>query len=144
MKPIPFDRFLQAANKAHRMLSKELKESSSQDALTAEKAFIFIKTDKQFSKVFLDDILYVESMQNYCRVHTIRESLITLVPLKKVDEILSANDFLQVHKSYIVSKLKIEAIVGNQIIIGANKIPIARSLKEEVFHALTVGKILRK
>ena len=68
----------------------------------------------------------------------------TLVPLKKVAEILPRNDFLQVHKSFIVSKSKIEAIVGNQVIIGSHKIPIARSLKDEVLKILTQGRILKK
>ena len=144
VKPISFDRFLQAANKAYRLIRTEQNSTVSSEDAPAEKDFLFIKTDGQLSKVFLADILFVEAMQNYCRVHTLKDSLMTLVPLKKVAEILPRNDFLQVHKSFIVSKSKIEAIVGNQVIIGSHKIPIARSLKDEVLKILTQGRILKK
>jgi DNA-binding LytR/AlgR family response regulator len=144
VKPISFERFMQAVNKADRLLSKAQEKEPRLKDTPDENEFIFIKTDKQLSKVFLNDILYIESMQNYCRIITSKETLTTLVPLKKVDEILPCESFIQVHKSYIVSKSKIEAIVGNQVIIGSHKIPIARSLKDEVFQTITEGKILRK
>ncbi|MCP3931392.1 MAG: response regulator transcription factor [Bacteroidetes bacterium] len=143
VKPISFERFLQASNKAYRSMSN----SNSPDSLEVEKKekeFIFIKTDKQLVKVFLHEILFVQAMQNYSRVTTSDTSLLTLIPLKKVNDFLPETDFTQVHKSYIISRSKIDAIVGNQIIIGDYKIPIARSMREEVIGQLVGKRILKK
>ena len=144
IKPISFERFLQAANKANRLIRKNQSSEIKQEAAKSNKEFIFIKTDKQLSKVFIDDILFVESMQNYSQIHTSKETLTTLVPLKKVAEILPENDFIQIHKSFIISKSKIEAIVGNQVVIKNHKLPISRNHKDRVFQIITKGKILKK
>lgn len=144
VKPISFERFLQAANKSFRIFSKE--KIPPPVAIVEEKVdeFIFVKTDKQLVKILLKDILYVESMQNYIRIFTKDNSHLTLVPLKKVFDILPEKDFIQIHKSFVISKSKVEAIVGNQVLIGEHKIPIGRSLKEEVLEALVRNKVLKK
>ena len=144
VKPISFDRFLQASNKAYRFIFENLPLVTDKQEPTDEGSFIFLKTDKQLVKILLDEILFVESLQNYIRVHTTTKAYVALVPLKKVLEFLPSKDFIQVHKSYIISRMKVEAIVGNQIIIGDHKIPIARSLKEEIINLLVKGKILKK
>ncbi len=144
VKPISFERFLQAANKAYRFISDKPPTVIQGKTEEKEEEFIFVKTDKQLVKILLKNILFVESMQNYIRIHTIDNSHITLVPLKKVFDILPEKDFIQVHKSYVISKSKVEAIVGNQILMGAHKIPIGRSLKEEVLEILVKNKILKK
>ena len=147
IKPISFERFLQASNKAYQQIAKETKPEAIIKQATekeAEEEYIFVKTDKQLVKVKLDDILYIESMQNYIRIITEKETHITLVPLKKILEILPENNFIQIHKSYIISKSKVEAISGNQAVIGETKIHIARSFKEDVIKSLTEDKILKK
>lgn len=144
LKPISFERFLQSANKAYRLIANTKVSTVIEVSNTAEDDFIFIKTDKQLVKVMHKDILFVESMQNYVRVFTENDCYITLVPLKKVLEVLPKNQFIQVHKSYVIAKNKVEAIVGNQIIIKENQIPISRNLKEEVVDILVADKVLRK
>ncbi len=145
VKPISFERFLQAANKAHKRIGIENPSPKTQEpAKEKEAEFIFIKTDKQLVKVFLDDILFVQSMQNYSRIVTKETAHLTLVPLKKVSEILPDSEFLQVHKSYIIAKSKVEVILGNQIIIGEHKIPISRGIKDDVISILVGKRILKK
>ncbi len=145
IKPISFERFLQAANKAHRLLSeKSPTPKPEKNKEEEEELFIFVRTDKQLVKILLDDILFVESLQNYIRIHTNDKSYVTLVPLKKVFDILPEKDFIQIHKSFVISKSKVEAIVGNQILIGEHKIPIGRSLKEQVLEVLVQDKVLKK
>ncbi len=143
LKPISFERFLKACNKAH-ITFTDNKIYKTEEIKEPEEEYIFIKTDKQLVKIFLNKILFVQSMQNYSQIITLEASHLTLVPLKKVKDILPNANFLQVHKSYIVSKSKTEAIVGNQIIIGKHKIPIARSLKERVISELIGNKVLKK
>ncbi|HRK55372.1 MAG TPA: LytTR family DNA-binding domain-containing protein [Cyclobacteriaceae bacterium] len=146
IKPISLERFLQASNKAYKQITKEnIPKSTSLKSLEKEDdEFIFVKTEKQLARVRLDDILYVESMQNYIRIHCEKESHLILVPLKKIIEILPSNKFIQIHKSYIVSKSKVVAISGNQVVLGNTKIQIARSFKDEVIKSLTEDKILKK
>lgn len=141
LKPIAFERFLQAVNKALRLQNRA---SSSSSNVEGESKFIFVKTDTQLVKVRLEDILYVEGMQNYIVFHTSKEQIITLVPLKNIFEMLSDEKYLQVHKSFVVAKSKVEAIVGNQIVIGDHKIPISVRLRKKVLEELTGNRLLKK
>ena len=138
LKPISFQRFLQAANKARRFRS--IHESAAQEG----DDYIFVKTDQQLVKVAVKDILYIESMQNYIIIHTITEKIMTLVPLKQALEMLPKELFLQVHKSYVVAKDKVEAIEGNQLVLGAHKVPVSVRLRKGVIDELMRGKLLRK
>ena len=137
LKPIAFDKFLQAANKALRLLpdNKEVIE---------EPNYIFVKTDKQLVKLNIDDILYIEGMQNYILIHTANEKIMALVPMKSILEMLNQTDFLQIHKSYIIAKSKVEAIVGNQVIINQQYLPISTRMRKEVLAALTGNRLLKK
>jgi DNA-binding LytR/AlgR family response regulator len=146
IKPVSFERFLQASNKAFRHIVANTKKEEAPMPIAGpdEEDFIFVKTDKQLVKVKHDEILYIESMQNYIQIILENEKHITLVPLKKIMEILPRNKFIQIHKSYVVSKSKVEAISGSQVVVGNHKIQIARSFKEEVIQSLTQDKILKK
>ncbi len=146
VKPISFERFLQASNKAYRQIAREKQKEQivKEPEIKEEEDFIFIKADNRLVKVMLNDILYVESMQNYIRIITKSENLITLVPLKKIRELLPEKDFIQIHKSFIVAKSKVEAISGNQVVIGDHKIKIARTSRDATIKALTAEKILKK
>jgi len=117
LKPISFDRFLQACNKALRLIPIT-KPTNQQE----EEPHIFVKTDKQLLKLRIEDILYIEAMQNYIVFHTQTGKITALVPMKNIFELLSKEAFLQIHKSYIVAKNKVEAIEGNQLIVNQQKI----------------------
>lgn len=145
VKPISFERFIQAANKAYRIFAKENNISTIKSIPEQnEDEFIFVKTDKSLVKIFHRDILFIHAMQNYIQIFTKEDTHLTLVPLKKVFEMLPHKDFLQVHKSFIIAKSKVEAIVGNQVLIGDHRIPIARSFKEQVLNDLVGNKVLKK
>ena len=138
LKPISFQRFLQAANKAQRFFS------SLDRAISEEEDYIFVKTDQQLVKVQVADIVFIESMQNYILFHTATEKIMTLVPLKQALEMLPSDQFLQVHKSYVVAKDKVEAVEGNQLILGGQKAPVSVRLRKGVIDELMRGKLLRK
>ncbi len=138
LKPISFERFLQAANKALRLLN------TNKESTTEEAAYIFVKTDKQLVKIMLADILYVEGMQNYIIIHTSKEKIMALVPLKNIFELLSDQEFIQIHKSFIVAKNKVESIVGNQVSIAGKLLPISTRMKKEVLGKLTGNRLLKK
>lgn len=138
LKPISFQRFLQAANKAQRFFS------SSEKSAAEEEDYIFVKTDQQLVKLKVADIIFIESMQNYILFHTSTEKIMTLVPLKQALEMLPTDQFLQVHKSYAVAKDKVEAIEGNQLILGGQKVPVSVRLRKAVVDELMRGKLLKK
>jgi len=138
LKPISFERFLQAANKALRLLS------TNKEGTPKEAAYIFVKTDKQLVKLMIEEILYVEGMQNYIIFHTAKEKIMALVPLKNIFELLSNTAFIQVHKSFIVAKNKVDMIVGNQVSINGKLLPISTRMKKEVLGKLTGNRLLKK
>lgn len=125
LKPISFDRFLKAANKVHTLL-KQQEASGSAD-------FIFVRADKQMHKIFLRDILLVEGIENYACIHTLAGKFLTRTTLKRIAEILPADTFLRVHKSYFVNVERIESVDGNILKVGAYSITVSRNFREEVF-----------
>ena len=126
VKPISFDRFLQSANKAYRLTHESVKDD-----------MFFVKSDKVLKKVLVKDILFLEAMQNYVKIYTKTETIITHTTLKQLYENVPEKAFLQTHKSFIVAKEHISEIFGNQIFIGKHAIPISVRLKKEVLKHLT-------
>ena len=141
VKPINFDRFLKAAMKARDMISKIGVSGSS--ASTIED-YVFIKADNKLVKIFYNDILFVEALQNYVTIHTASKKYVTYLTFKSMEESLPADQFIRVHKSYLVSASKIESIEGNFIRIGQHEIPISRTVKEEVLEKLLKGRFLKR
>ena len=141
VKPISFERFLKAALKA-----KEYYELRDKNTATKseESLYFFIKAGGKLIKIFYDDILLAEGMQNYVTIHTKEKKYISYLTFKAVEDYLPGDRFIKVHKSYILSAAKIDSIEGNEVLIGGLHIPISRSLKDEVMEKLLNGKFLRR
>ena len=122
VKPISFQRFLHAVNKVYQYSRNQ-----------AEKEFLFIKTERHVQKIAIDAILFVESMQNYVKVVTSQEQIIVHSTLKNFKEQLPDN-FIRTHRSFVVSKTKIDKIKENTILIGTYSIPISTRLKKTVLN----------
>jgi len=134
LKPIEFSRFLKAVNKIEQ--TKETVLPARAAASPGERTHIFFNVGKKKVKIFLDEILYIESMKEYIRVTTKNKSLLTKFKLSQVDELLSVNNFLRIHRSYIVAKDKIEAFSTTEVELGGKRLPIGRSYKELVLSIL--------
>lgn len=132
LKPVSFERFLKAVNKAKTTLKKE----------TAE--YFFIKCDNKLEKIALAEVLFAEALQNYVAIHTPARKYITYLTFKGVEEYLPADRFLKVHKSFIVGLDKIESIEGNEVIIAGHHIPISRNLKDEVMEKILHNRFLKR
>lgn len=124
VKPISFKRFLQAINKVNSYYEHK-----------DEKNILFLKSERQLKKIAIEDILFVEAMQNYIKVTTSKETIITHISLKSFKNQLPEDNFIQTHKSYIISKFKVDKIEGNKIIIGCHEIPISVRLKSKVLNS---------
>jgi len=141
VKPISFDRFLKAAMKAKEYY--EVREKNVTEAPSSADYF-FVKADNKLMKIFFEEVLLVEALQNYVIIHTKDKKHITYLTFKSVEDYLPADKFIKVHKSYIVSAAKIDSIEGNDICIGQHHIPISRNLKDEVMEKLLKGKFLKR
>lgn len=139
LKPITFDRFFKAAKKA-----KDYFLLRAGQTVSAAERYFFIKCEQKYEKIFLDDILYVEGMQNYVRIHTEKGKYMTLLSLKDIEQNVEQGPFLRVHKSYIVNTSKIDAIEKHEISIRSIRIPISRNFREEVLEKVLNNKLWRK
>jgi len=141
VKPITFARFMQSTQKAKNAF--DLKQGSK---LSSEKTqdHFFIKVDSKFEKIFYDEVLYIEAMQNYIKIITNSENHLTLLSMKALLKELPSSQFVQVHKSYIVNINKIKTIDGNQLLIEESSIPISRGLKNELIPQLMKGRLIKK
>ncbi|MFH6936451.1 LytR/AlgR family response regulator transcription factor [Flavobacterium sp. FlaQc-30] len=137
LKPISFERFYQAVSK----LNSESKTIVSSQNNTPD--FLFIKTDgkNKFQKIFLNDILYVESLQNYVCIHTSKQQIITHSSLKNVIESLPESDFIQIHKSHIISLKHIESTDNFSVFINGKELPIGATFKDAFFDKIEENKI---
>ncbi|MDR1202956.1 MAG: LytTR family DNA-binding domain-containing protein, partial [Tannerellaceae bacterium] len=127
LKPVSFDRFLKSANRIHALLQAEQKEENN---------YIFVKSGGQLKKIRFQDILFIESMENYVIIQTISSKEIVYATLKQVYESLPQPIFQQVHRSYIVNIDQINAIEGNQLNIHSHKIPITRNFRDKVYNLI--------
>ena len=146
LKPVTFHRFFKAVSKAkdyHQLLRQS---SSTADQTETHPAgdFFFVKCDYKYERIYFDDILYIQGLQNYITIYTRKGKYITLLPLKNVEENLNAQLFIRVHKSYIVAIPKIEAIENNEIIIQSARIPISRNYREKVLGQVVANRLWKK
>lgn len=134
VKPYPFDRFLKAVNKARDIYSLK---TQSAESIIHNSDYFFVKTDKKLEKVVFSELLFVEAMENYVIMHTHSGKVITMMTMKTMEDKLPENDFLRVHKSFIVNRNHIHSIEGNELVVGQTKIPISRNNKNQVIERLT-------
>ena len=129
LKPISFSRFLSAVNKIKAPNSKAVAVNNS---VQPERPFLFININKKKVKIFLDEILFIESKKEYISIVTQGQSYLTKYQLGEIESQLVKSNFIRVHRSFIVSKEKIKAFNAAQIEVEGITIPIGRSYKELV------------
>ena len=125
LKPISFERFLRAINKLDLVVSDIPKSLITE---TKNDSFIYVKSEKKNVKILLKEILFIESLKDYIKIHTIDKTIITQVPISTIEQRLPDN-FLRVHRSFIVAKDKITAYTQHDLEIGKLQIPIGRNYK---------------
>lgn len=134
LKPVPFDRFLKAVNKA--FPSGVAPEEKIDVADKKKQAFVYFRIDRKMKKVMLDDILYIESMKDYIKLFTSEGTLITKQSISSVEEMLPGKDFARVHRSYIVSLNSIKSFTSELIEISGANIPIGKLYRSEAMKIL--------
>jgi DNA-binding LytR/AlgR family response regulator len=143
VKPVPFNRFVKSAMKARDYFAVRAVDAAPLPE-NQKVNHIFIKTDNKLVKIFYDDILFIEALQNYVTIYTTGKKYITYLTFKSIEEILPPGSFLKIHKSYIIHLGKIEGIEGNDIIIGQHKVPVSRANKNEAMQKILNGNFLKR
>ena len=132
VKPIPFSRFLKAVNKAEQ---SKTRSSTTSQTETDHDTFISVKSGNAIHRIRLSDITYIEADGNYACYHTKQGKIMSLSSMKNALEDLD-DHFIQVHRSYIVSRQKINKIENHQLTIGDKKVPIGISYRRSVLEEL--------
>ena len=136
IKPIRFERFVKAANKAAGYFGEpeearvEIPQVADQVVQADTPDFIFVKVEHKIVKVNLPDILYIEGLKDYISIYTPGERILSLMTMKKAEELLPEPRFTRVHKSYIVALDKIDYIERQRIFIGKHAIPLGETYRE--------------
>ena len=131
LKPVTFDRFLVAANKARERLATEPAIVIQTPVAAATPAsYIFVKTEYKIQKIDLADILYMEGLRDYVAIYTTTGKILTLQSMRSFQEQLPDSHFMRVHKSYLVALEKIQFIERNRIVIAGNYIPVGETYQE--------------
>jgi len=127
LKPIPFDRFLRAITKAYPQTSVDI--NIPQPEITNKKnnsGFIYLKADRKMIKVMLDDILYIESARDYLKIFTHNNFIMTRQTTSSIENMLSEDEFIRIHRSFIVSLKKINSFTNETVEIGNKELPIGK------------------
>jgi len=134
LKPISFERFLKAVNKVMHARLKPVEEKAILTPETVNNAnpFINLRVDRKNLKVYLDDILYIESLKDYVKVVTTTKNIITKQSISSLEDLLQEKNFIRIHRSFIVSVDKIVSFTSNAIEIGKYELPISRMYRLEV------------
>jgi len=132
VKPIPFHRFLKAATRALNLIKEKENTSVVIEKPTPQPQFIFVKSEYENIKINVNDIKYIEGLKDYVKIYTCnKKPILTLNSLKKFEEKLGTDNFIRVHKSFIVSINHIHSVQRNRIIIDDTRIPIGHSFKND-------------
>ncbi|WP_196891806.1 LytR/AlgR family response regulator transcription factor [Aureivirga marina] len=137
LKPISFERFLQAIQKIQKEFSekKTIQKPTENNQNILENS-IFIRVDRKMQKILLDDILFIESLSDYIKIHCTNQVLITRDTIKNIESKLPNHLFLKVHRSFIIAISKIESYTKEYLEINNKAIPISRNYRKDVLELL--------
>jgi DNA-binding LytR/AlgR family response regulator len=134
LKPISFERFLKAVAKAMHKDSAQALAPKTQEP--AADNYVFFKVDKKMVKTNMKDILYIESIKDYVKVCTTEKEIITQQKISYLEESLPKDQFLRIHRSFIINRERIDAYSATDVEIGKHHVPIGRNYKNDVIQAL--------
>jgi two-component system LytT family response regulator len=138
VKPFSFERFLKACNKSRDYFTLKDRAGSAGDS------YFFIKANNRIEKIEINDILFIESLENYINIYTRQAKYLTLVGLNVIETYLEGRDFIKVQRSYIIAKSKIDSIDGNMICIGTHRIQVSRKWRDAIMADILSNKFLKR
>jgi DNA-binding LytR/AlgR family response regulator len=126
LKPVRFERFLRAVNKAFPKKGAEQPDSNGESSRKTGSDFIYLRVDRKLVKILLTDLLYIESARDYVKVFTKDKNYITRQTISSIEAMLSGSEFIRIHRSYIISVSKIKSFTSEMVEIGNSELPIGK------------------
>ncbi|HEX6849067.1 MAG TPA: LytTR family DNA-binding domain-containing protein [Chitinophagaceae bacterium] len=141
LKPISFERFLKGVNKVMQINTpvEPVQASNKENSKEPANSFLYFRADRKMVKVFFNDILFIEALKDYIKIVTQNKTIVTKYVLTTLAELLPADEFLRIHKSYIVAINKIESFNADSIQIAKHELPIGRLYKHDVGRILNAS-----
>lgn len=143
VKPISFERFLKAVNKARNNISQRLQQSSVAEPVKPKPTpsnHLFVKDNNKLTKVLFDDIYYVEGMKDYIKIVCKDKSIITYMRMKVMEDVLPPDQFMRIHKSYIIRLQAIKSIMGNTVeVINGQTVIISKASRQDLKRLLGIA-----
>lgn len=132
LKPIRFDRFLKAVNKAFpgREVQTAMLESNNIDQKNSDN-FIYVRVERKLVKIILNDLLYIESDRDYVKIYLVERSYITRQTISSIETMLDEKDFVRIHRSFIISLSKIQSFNNEFVEIGSKELPIGKLYRNQ-------------
>lgn len=138
LKPVPFDRFLRAVNKARLQIAMRKSETSISENKISD--YIFIRFNNRLNKLNYNDILYIEAFEDFLKIHTTDNHFLAYSTLKKIQEKLPENYFVRIHNSYLVAIHAIESLTANEVkLVDKTILPISKSYKDQLLKVLNIN-----
>jgi DNA-binding LytR/AlgR family response regulator len=141
LKPISFERFLKAVNKVLQMnlQSHNAIPVPAEHHVETAQSFLYFRADRKMIKVLFNDILYIEGLKDYIRITTTSRAIVTKHLLASLEEMLPPDDFIRIHKSYIIAINKIDSYNADSVEIAKHELPIGRMFKHDVSRVLNAS-----
>ena len=143
LKPITFERFVKAINKAKEKVDYEkIKQQTNRTEPAQQKRQVVFKENKKFVNVLVEEINYIEGMKDYLKVHTQNTTIVTHMTIKKIEELLPMDEFLRVNRSFIVRKLAVKSITGNTVVMNnGEEVPIGTNYRDMIKNLIENGTL---
>lgn len=126
LKPVTFDRFALAVQKVRARLQDVA------PAVVSAPTYIFVKTEYRIQKIALADVLYIEALRDYIAFHTAEGKVLSLESMRRMEEVLPGNQFLRIHKSYIINRENIDFLERGKVVIRGQYLPVGDTYKDAV------------
>ena len=134
LKPISFERFLKSVNK---FFDREMGHAALPQTKNGPEDFIFLKADRKAHKVFLDEILYIESLDDYVKVFLKSKTLVTRENISTIEQKLPGSRFVRIHRSFIVALKEIITVSSEALQVGVKELPFGRTFKKSALAAIS-------
>jgi DNA-binding LytR/AlgR family response regulator len=134
LKPVSYERFSKTIDK---IIDGKIFKTPNTDIKTVNRDHIFIRAEGKFFRISFSDIIFIEGMKDYLKIHTAEHVIVTHQTMIDMENILPDNHFIRIHKSYIVSIAYIKAVFGNSVDMGQMQLPIGLNYKERIMNFVT-------
>jgi DNA-binding LytR/AlgR family response regulator len=144
LKPFPFERFLQAVNKAFILVSQELSIGSAAAAASTNHPDddLFVKSDGKLIRIRINDIFHIEALKEYMRIFTADGNRVVYQTMQHMEDRLPKENFFRIHRSYIIGLRHVQSIEGNTVRVNGIQLPISRYCKDEFINRVAKNKLL--